>query len=178
MATAWRATLQSWWREGRCDFNTCCVRTATISRRALVCACEQTHTNWCGLPRFPARVAAHLGRFLPRLGPFPSNGLFFRRPAQFGATSICPHVRPALRILQLLFVQCIANYCGAVDERLACLPQPSLGVSSLDLGRSKFGRPLFFSGGVLDIPCPAKLFQYSAFRYARYKRFCLILERS
>ncbi len=38
--------------------------------------------------------------------------------------------------MQLWFVRCIAMYCGAADER-GSFPQPSLGVSSLDLGRSE-----------------------------------------
>lgn len=47
--------------------------------------------------------------------------------------------------MQLWFVRCIAMYCGAADER-GSFPQPSLGVSSLDLGRSETRTAYFFAG--------------------------------
>ena len=46
--------------------------------------------------------------------------------------------------MQLWFVRCIAMYCGAADER-GSFPQPSLGVSSLDLGRSETRTAPFYS---------------------------------
>jgi hypothetical protein len=47
--------------------------------------------------------------------------------------------------MQLSIVRCIASFRSAEGGHLARRLQPSLGVSSLDLGRSEFERPFFFS---------------------------------
>ena len=129
---------------------------ATNSPRTLADANERKHTTIV-IYALGAMIIAHLGRFLPRLGPFTLSGLlFWSRGGQ--PQEICPRVHPDLQIMQLSFVRCTFNYCGAVDGRRVRLPQPSLGVSSLDLGRS-VSDGLFFCP--LPIPILLNTFQYS-----------------
>ena len=63
-----------------------------------------------------------------------------------GELSACS--KSALQKTQLYFVRRSATYCDATSASHARPSQPSLGVSSLDLGRSHAGRPLFW-----ELPC-------------------------
>jgi hypothetical protein len=103
-------------------------------------------------------VTAHFGRFLPGLGPF-ARAAFFSVKVEMivPATAIripnaesaerqlsvrCSSHTAAMRKTLLKFVRRTLGYCSATTSAPADLPLPSLGVSSLDLGRLQW-RPFF-----------------------------------
>ncbi len=61
---------------------------------------------------------------------------------------------PALHKMHLHFVRRSANFRNATLASLARTSQPSLGVSSLDLGRSFAGRPFFMGSAGLSPRIP------------------------
>ena len=67
-----------------------------------------------------------------------------------GELSACS--KSALQKTQLYFVRRSAIYCDATSASFARPSQPSLGVSSLDLGRSHAGRPLFLGTAMRTWP--------------------------
>jgi hypothetical protein len=120
------------------------VEIATVAEAAHLCAA-------IALTRFFV-VAARFGRFLPRLGPFDLRTAFFLAGAGYGTAAFAvASFRPRsgqMRILRgaalhkthLFVMRCTFNFCGAICE-LPLASQPSLGVSSLDLGRSVTSGP-------------------------------------
>ncbi len=117
------------------------------------------------MTRFLA-IVAHFGRFLPRLGPFGFRTAFlceghqeqFLQPTENNQQSraegrCCATTwRSAFSCLQPCKIR-ICSWCGAPIVfavryvSFARASQPSLGVSSLDLGRSNSNGPFFFCEG-------------------------------
>ena len=65
-------------------------------------------------------------------------GARFRCPGEDQPCAACRALGQQSLLFHLHFVRCGVSYCGAV-----AIPPPSLGVSSLDLGRSATGGPFF-----------------------------------
>ena len=119
--------------------------------------CEQSHTQFAAGGCTALPTAAHYGRFLPRLGPFGrSNGLFLRpkfvprlRHSNPLKSHNC-HSRSAFFAVVFFAMQRVLlqrdmdmSACSfRAFPRTLELASLVLGVSSLDLGRSR-ERPVF-----------------------------------